>query len=87
MPVNEHFVAEVQKVFAKTDTIYVMCRSGSRSAKSVNLLAKAGYSKVYNIIDGFEGDSDDQGKRTVNGWKNSGAPWTYKLDANLMYMP
>ncbi len=27
------------------------------------------------------------GKRMKNGWKNSGAPWTYELDPELMYMP
>lgn len=27
------------------------------------------------------------GKRTKNGWKNAGVPWTYDLDVNLMYLP
>ena len=22
-----------------------------------------------------------------NGWKNSGIPWTYDMDINLMYLP
>ena len=54
-----------------------MCRSGGRGAKAVNLLAKAGYTKVYNIYDGLEGDTIDKGdsynhgKRVLNGWKNS----------------
>ena len=56
MKVNPTFVKEVQKRFAKDDTILVMCRSGQRSAPSVDLLAKAGFTKVYNIVDGFEGD-------------------------------
>ncbi|MCP4022589.1 MAG: sulfurtransferase [Desulfobacteraceae bacterium] len=86
MPFNEKFVEDVKKKFKKTDTLFVMCRSGGRSAASINKLAKAGYKNVYNIIDGFEGDSKN-GKRTVNGWKNSGAPWTYKLDRNLAYQP
>jgi rhodanese-related sulfurtransferase len=70
-----------------------MCRSGSRSAKAANLLAKAGYKKVYNIYDGFEGDkvkdtsSYFKGKRMVNGWKNSGNPWSYKGDETLIYTP
>ena len=38
------------------DTSWRMCRSGGRSAMAVNALAKAGFTKVYNIIDGFEGD-------------------------------
>jgi rhodanese-related sulfurtransferase len=66
---------------------------GGRSAKCINRLAKAGFKTVYNIVDGFEGDkvSDkndpNYGKRTKNGWKNSGAPWTYDLDPKLMYLP
>jgi rhodanese-related sulfurtransferase len=90
---NRKFVRQVKKVFKPTDTILVMCRSGSRSAQSVNRLAKAGYKQVYNIVDGFEGDkikdpkSPNHGKRLKNGWRNSGAPWTYNLNPNLMYLP
>ena len=68
-----------------------MCRSGVRSAQSVNKLAEAGFKRVYNIIDGFEGDEvkDSQsyfyGKHMRNGWKNSGAPWTYSLDQDLVF--
>ena len=93
MPVNENFINEVRKKFKETDTIMVMCRSGVRSAMSVNKLNKAGFKSVYNIIDGFEGNKIDipqsynNGKRLVNGWKNSGAPWTYELDPNLVYHP
>lgn len=87
MPSNGNFVAEVEKRYKKTDTILVMCRSGGRSAAAVNKLAAAGYANVYNIVDGFEGDADERGLRTINGWKNSGAPWTYKLDPNLAYNP
>lgn len=90
---NPAFVAEVKKRFKKNETLMLMCRSGSRSAKAVNLLAAAGYQNVYNIYDGFEGDkvkdkgSYFKGQRKVNGWKNSGNPWTYKGDEALMYLP
>jgi rhodanese-related sulfurtransferase len=87
MPINNNFVAEVKKRFKETDTIMVMCRSGSRSAVAVNKLDKAGFKSVFNITDGFEGDKSKEGKRVVNGWKNSGAPWTYKLDPKLAYLP
>ena len=40
------------------DTLMVMCRSGGRSAMAANALAKAGFKKVYNIIDGMEGDAN-----------------------------
>jgi rhodanese-related sulfurtransferase len=93
MPLNKNFVAEVKKKFKETDTILVMCRSGGRSAYAVNLLAETGFKNVYSIVDGFEGDKLDiegsyyKGKRLVNGWKNSGAPWTYQLDSELLYLP
>jgi rhodanese-related sulfurtransferase len=90
--VNKDFLAHVQEQFKPEDTILVMCRSGGRSAMAVNALAKAGFTKVHNIIDGFEGDKVEDpesvfhGQRVRNGWKNS-APWTYKLDHKLVWLP
>lgn len=92
-PANDRFLEQVKARFQAEDTILVMCRSGQRSAMAVNLLAEAGFSSVYNIVDGFEGgvnkdkDSPDFGKRTVGGWRNSTAPWTYALDPALAYQP
>lgn len=82
---NTSFVANVdaalrQKGLSKSDTVIVMCRSGTRSAKSVNVLAAAGYTNVYSVHDGFEGDTSKEGRRTIDGWKNAGLPWSYKLD-------
>ena len=83
---NPDFVSEVKRLFAPTDTLLVMCRSGDRSAMAVNALAKAGFVNVYNITDGMEGDkvdkfgSADHGKRMKNGWKNCGSPWTYDVN-------
>lgn len=70
-----------------------MCRSGSRSAMAVNALAKMGFTNVYNITDGMEGDAVEDpgsvflGQRLVNGWKNSGCPWTYQLTPDHMVLP
>ncbi len=53
---------------------------------AVNLLAENGFTNVYQITDGMEGDavkdpqSPTKGQRLLNGWKNSGAPWTYEPD-------
>jgi hypothetical protein len=57
---------------------------------AVNELAKAGYTNAYTITDGFEGgivndpESVYFGKRMLNGWKNSGLPYTYKIEPKLM---
>ena len=78
-----------RKGFNKDSKIIVMCRSGSRSAKAANLLSQLGYKNVYSVVDGFEGDKAKsgltKGQRTVNGWKNAGLPWSYKLTMAKMY--
>lgn len=90
--INPDFIDHVKVVLKPDDTIVAMCRSGGRSAAAINILAKAGFTKIYNIIDGFEGDTVDDpesvfhGKRMKNGWKNS-APWTYDLDPALVWIP
>lgn len=87
---NPDFIKHITEVFKTDDTILVTCRSGGRSAMAVNKLAEAGFKNVYNITDGFEGDtvSDPEsvftGQRMKNGWKNSRLPFTYELDPNLL---
>jgi rhodanese-related sulfurtransferase len=87
------FVERMKKVAKPGDTVMVMCRSGVRSAIAANLLAKAGFGHVHNIVDGMEGDTveDDEsvfvGQRMKNGWKNSGCPWTYALTPDRMLLP
>jgi len=93
MKPNPHFLAEVKEWAQPDETILVMCRSGGRGAMAVNALAEAGFTKVYNIVDGMEGDmvGDPEsayfGKRMKNGWKNSGLPWTYDVDPEQMRLP
>ena len=89
---NPAFITRAKELFAPTDTLLVTCRSGGRSAVAVNMLAQAGFTNAYNIIDGFEGDmvaeegSAYLGKRMKNGWKNSGSPWTYECDPDLLWI-
>ena len=91
---NSDFVMRVEervnnRGLEKASPIYLICRSGSRSAKAANLLSLAGYTKVLTVTDGFEGDKakagSRMGARVVNGWKNSGLPWSDKLDKTAMY--
>ena len=88
---NPDFIRQVKGLYAPTDTLLIMCRSGGRSAIAVNQLAKAGFLNVYNITDGMEGDKVDDpgsvyyGKRMRNGWKNSGLPWTYDINPGMLW--
>jgi rhodanese-related sulfurtransferase len=93
---NSDFTQEAEirlkeKGLAKTDRVILICRSGDRSARAADLLANAGFTQVYSITEGFEGDSAKDGpkagQRIVNGWKNAGLPWTYKLEKSKMYFP
>jgi len=93
---NSDFVTEVQdrlkqKGLDQNGKIILMCRSGDRSVKAVDLLAKVGYKNVYSVVDGYEGDvakdGERKGQRVVNGWKNSNLPWSYSLTKQKMYMP
>ena len=93
LDVNPQFVDQVRECFDPDETLLLMCRSGGRSAMAVNLLAQAGYTAAWNITDGMEGDlvkdpgSPNDGKRMKNGWKNSGAPWTYHVDPERLRLP
>ncbi|MDH4276411.1 MAG: rhodanese-like domain-containing protein [Gammaproteobacteria bacterium] len=92
MEVNSEFaplIAQrlVEKQLTKNDKIILMCRSGDRSAKAADLLADLGYTNVYSVVDGFEGDLSKEGLRNVNGWKNANLPWSYKLAKAKMIVP
>ena len=90
---NPDFVAAVKEWAALDDTILVSCRSGGRSAMAINTLASAGFTRLHNILDGMEGskvedpDSVFAGMRMRNGWRNSGLPWTYRIDPARMLLP
>ena len=93
---NQDFVPELERRLkdmglGKDATIILICRSGDRSSKAQDRLQQSGYSKVYGIAEGFEGDTAKDGakagQRVVNGWKNANLPWTYKLDKSRMYFP
>lgn len=90
MAVNSNFDREVasllqERGLSKEAPIVLMCRSGSRSARAADLLSQLGYTSVYSVVDGFEGDKDPDGVRSVNGWKNSKLAWTYKIRDEQAY--
>lgn len=90
---NDDFVTEAKRIAGPDDVLLLMCRSGDRSARAVNQLAKAGFKNAYTITDGMEGDKVDDpaniyhGKRMKNGWKNSGVPWVYSVDTDRVLIP
>lgn len=82
---RDEFVNELKSALQdrfKTDVgleqrpLLMMCRSGKRSELAANMAAEAGFTDVYNIMEGFEGDKDANGHRnTINGWRFHQLPW------------
>ena len=53
----------------------MLCRSGVRSVVAAKRATELGL-EAYNILDGFEGDPDDQAQRGHRaGWRFEGLPW------------
>ena len=77
MQVDPGFVDAVKSAVAKPDApILFLCRSGQRSKSAAIALTQAGYTRCYNISEGFEGDKDAAAHRgTIGGWKVAGLPW------------
>ena len=76
---------------ARDAPILVICRSGAtRSAPAADRLHELGYTRVYSVTDGFEGErlreGPSAGVRAVGGWRNSGLPWGYALPADIAYL-
>lgn len=53
----------------------LLCRSGVRSVAAAKRATELGV-EAYNILEGFEGDADEQGQRgRKGGWRFRGLPW------------
>ncbi len=71
--------AEKVKRLVKGDLarpVLLLCRSGHRSALAGEALEAAGFTRVGNILEGFEGPLDgDFHRGTLGGWRFRGLPW------------
>ncbi|HDR9787908.1 TPA: rhodanese-like domain-containing protein, partial [Burkholderia cepacia ATCC 25416] len=52
------------------------CRSAARSKLAAVASAQAGFTKAFDLLEGFEGAKDAEGHRkTVDGWCFRKLPW------------
>lgn len=74
---NPHFEDSVRDAVPdKSTPIAFLCRSGVRSLAAAKAMTALGYTRCYNIAEGFEGDKNAENHRgTVSGWKVRGLPW------------
>lgn len=83
--INPDFVTDVRKLIlggaACTEDsgcapIILICRSGKRSKEAGELLLRSGLQNIHHIGEGFEGDLDENHRRsTIGGWRFRGLPW------------
>lgn len=73
---NPRFVRELEAKAGKDSTILLLCRSGKRSVLAAEAAAKAGFTRVFNVLEGFEGEIDARQHRGASdGWRQQGLPW------------
>lgn len=74
---NPRFARELEaKVRDKTQRVLLLCRSGKRSALALDVALKAGFTRISNISEGFEGELDEHQQRgRQDGWRFHGLPW------------
>ena len=75
MAMNPDFDAGLQAAVPVGGKVVLLCRSGVRSVAAAKRAAELGI-EAYNILEGFEGDADENGQRgRRGGWRHQGLPW------------
>ncbi|MCM8613328.1 rhodanese-like domain-containing protein [Accumulibacter sp.] len=73
---NPRFTRELAGKAGKDDAILLICRSGKRSAAAAEAATRAGFTRVFNVLEGFEGEITADGQRgATGGWRYHGLPW------------
>ncbi|MFZ6754856.1 rhodanese-like domain-containing protein [Undibacterium sp. Dicai25W] len=73
---NPRFVRELESKVGKDKKILLLCRSGKRSALAADAAKKAGFTDIYNVLEGFEGELNaEQHRGSADGWRFHGLPW------------
>jgi rhodanese-related sulfurtransferase len=60
---DPRFLYRLEQRYRRDEALLLICRSGVRSHYAAELAASAGFTRVYNVLDGFE-----------KGWLPAGLP-------------
>ena len=78
MALNAGFDEGLKTAVSDGKKVVFLCRSGVRSVAAARRAAALGL-EAYNILEGFEGDPDEQAQRGHRGgWRLRGLPWMQK---------
>ena len=75
MALNATFDEGIKAAVPAGKKVVLLCRSGLRSIAAAQRATALGL-EAYNILEGFEGDPDEQAQRgRKGGWRFHGLPW------------
>ena len=75
MAINASFAEGLTAVVPAEKKVLLLCRSGIRSIAAAKRATELGF-EAYNILEGFEGDPNEQAQRGhTGGWRFHGLPW------------
>ena len=75
MQVRADFDEQLRSQVPAGSRVVMLCRSGVRSIAAARRATELGI-EAYNILEGFEGDADQEGHRgRKGGWRFRGLPW------------
>jgi rhodanese-related sulfurtransferase len=70
------FLSALRDVARPTEAVLLLCRSAIRSHSAAQAATTAGFARVYNVLEGFEGQRNDENQRgRIDGWRSHGLPW------------
>jgi hypothetical protein len=73
-PFDARLASEARQLVERLDGPQRLWLSGFLAGSTA--AAQAGFTRAYNILEGFEGDLDDDRRRgTLGGWRRAGLPW------------
>ncbi|AJX15210.1 sulfurtransferase [Burkholderia ubonensis] len=73
---NAEFVDQLKAAVEPGAPVLFLCRSAARSKLAALAATQAGYTKAFDLLEGFEGAKDAEGHRkTVEGWCFRKLPW------------
>ncbi len=73
---NPRFLRELESKAQKNEVLLFFCRSGARSIAAAEAATRGQFQHAFNVLEGFEGELDDQRRRGVQGgWRHRGLPW------------
>ncbi len=77
MVANPDFAKHLSMQVDQECLVMFICRTGGRSHNAAVLANQLGFSEAYNVLEGFEGETDQATRQRghISGWKAAGLPW------------